>query len=113
MASRINGIVLLVRRPRAQRVARFAQPSPVLGAPVDRAAPIQRLVLGVTFAKLEGDFGLRQLSAQIKRVRAIRFDPELIEQRKSLPSDKMAGAVVDVNSVFSRLDPLVVVLHLR
>ena len=66
MASRINGIESLLRHARTQRVARPAQPSPVLAAAIDRAAPIQRLVLGVTFAKLKSDFGLRQLCSEIK-----------------------------------------------
>ena len=94
-------------------MARFAQACPVLVAAIDRAAPIQRLVLGVTFAKLKSDFGLRQLGAEIEGVSAVRFDSELIEQRKRILSDKMAGAVIDVNSVLGRLYPIVVVLHLR
>src|SRR5271170_2286173 len=112
-ASRINGIESLLRHARTQRVARLARPSPVLAAAIDRATPIQRLVLGVTFAKLKSDFGLRQLGPEIESVSAVCFEPEFIEQSERILRDKMAGAVIDVNSVLSRLYPVVVVLHLR
>ena len=91
---------------------RFAQARPILNAPIGSAAPIQRLVLSVTFAKLKSDFGLREFGAEIKGVSAVRFDSEFVEQRKRILSDKMAGAAVNVNSVLGRLYPIVVVLHL-
>ena len=46
-------------------------------------------------------------------MRAVRFDTEFVEQRKSLPRDEMARSVVDVDSVLGRLYPVVVVFHLR
>src|SRR6185437_17176274 len=79
----------------------------------DRAAPVERLVLRVSFSQLKRDLGLGQLGPEIEGVRAVGLDPELVEQRKRIPGDEMAGAIVDVNSVLGRLDPVIVVLHLR
>ena len=113
MASRISGIASPVRRTRSERVAGRAEPGPILDAPVGCATPIQRLVLRVTFAELKSDFGLRQLGAEIECVRAVGFDSEFVEQGEGVGGDKMAGAVVDVNSVLGRLNAVVVVFHLR
>src|SRR5580658_491006 len=95
---------LTLRAARAQRVARRAEPGPVLGAAVGRATPIERLVLRVTLAELIGDLGFHQLGAEIERVRAVGFDAELIEQGESVRGDEMARAAIDVNAVLGRLD---------
>src|SRR5579885_2365275 len=73
--------------------------------PPNRHAPVQRFVLDIALAQLEGRLRLHQLSAEVERVRAVRGDIETRKQLEGIPSDVMAVAIVDVNPVGSDLDP--------
>src|SRR2546427_6318974 len=61
----------------AQGVPHFSQPRQVFGRSVDRAAPIERLVLRVALAEPPGDLRLHQLGAEIERMRRVALHPEL------------------------------------
>src|SRR5215470_6836783 len=87
MVSRIIGIGSL-RRGRAQRMPGLPQPREILRRRrIDRAAPIERLVLGVALAEAPGDLGPHQLRPEIERVRAVRLDAEPGEQRERILRD--------------------------
>src|SRR5262249_20562382 len=102
IVSRIIGIS--ISREATQRVAHLAQAREIFRRTVDRAAPVQRLVLGVALAEPPGDFRLHQLGAEIKRVRRVLPDAEMREKRKRVLRHPMAGAVVDVDAVLGDLD---------
>src|SRR5689334_10703171 len=101
--SRIIGIGSL-RRRRAQRVPGLAQTREILLRPVDRAAPVERLVLCVALAEPPGDLGAHQLGAEIERVRAVLLDAELAEQRERVLRDLVPATIVDVDAVLGDLD---------
>src|SRR5262249_14014191 len=83
MHSRIIGIGSIHRR-RAQRMPGLAQARAVLLRPVDRDAPVERLVLGKALAEAPGDLGPHQLGAEVERMRAVLLHAELLEQRERI-----------------------------
>src|SRR5262245_65176124 len=93
----------------AQRVTHFAQARESRRAPVDRAAPVERLILRVALAKTVRDLGLHQLGAEIESVRSIPLDGEFREQRERILADVMAVAIVNMDSVLGRFDQVVAV----
>src|SRR5205085_4829404 len=111
IVSRIIGIGS-VRRGGAQRVPGLAQARAVLLAPVDRAAPVERLVLGKALAEPPGDLGPHQLGPEIERMRAVLLDAELGEQGERILGDLVPAAIVDVDAVLGDLDAEIVVLDL-
>src|SRR5260370_40500514 len=78
----------------AQRVSGFAQPGQILRLAVDRAAPIERLVLCVAFSQPPRDLGLRQFRAGIEGMRGVGGDSAPWGERERLP-----GAVVPIGVV--------------
>src|SRR5580704_2350912 len=89
IVSRIIGIGSL-RWRRAQRVPGLAQTGEVFFLRlVDRAAPIERLVLHVALAEAPRDLGPHQLRPQIERMRAVLLDAELGEQGQRILRDLM------------------------
>jgi len=94
-------------------VAHLAQPRQVLWRAIDRAAPIERLVLRVALAQAPGDFRLHQFGAEIEGVRRIVSELELREERECVLRHAMAVAVIAVNAVFRRLDAEIGVGDLR
>src|SRR5262252_10471237 len=112
MVSRIIGTALL-RCLGAQRVADLAQARAVFGRTIDRAAPVERLVLREPLAEPPCNLGSRQFGPEIERVRAVMADVELGKKGKRVLRDVMSVPVVDVDPVLGDLDAEIVVPHLR
>jgi hypothetical protein len=80
---------------------------------VDRASPLQRLILDISLAELPGDLGPRQLDAEIKSVRAVVLDAEAAEEVERAGGDAMLRAVVDVDPVARDFDAEIGIADLR
>src|SRR5260370_42435712 len=81
MVSRIIGIELALRLRSAQRVSGFAQPGQIFRLAVDRAAPVERLLLGVAVFQPPGDLRLGHLGAEIERMRGVALDPQPVKHQ--------------------------------
>src|SRR6185312_8140205 len=80
---------------------------------IDGAAPAQSLVLDVALAELPGDFGARQLDAEIKGMRTIFLDAELGIEIEGGARYLVLVAVVEVDAVGSDLDAEIAIADLR
>ncbi len=72
--------------------------------PGHRDAPIQRLVLHVALAELEGGLRLHQLGAEIERMRPIGRDTKPGIELERIVSNVMSVAVIDVDSVLGHFN---------
>src|SRR5690348_7107053 len=108
IVSRIIGIGS-VRRRGAQRMPGLAQARAVLFRAVDRAAPVERLVLREPLAEPPRDLGPHQLGAEIERMRAVLLDAKPGEQSERILRDLVPAAIVDVDAVLGDLDAEAVV----
>src|SRR3954468_6329096 len=106
MLSRMSGTPSALHA-RTHGVPRLLERGRILERPVGGAAPVERLVLGVTLAEAPGDLGLGELGAEIEGVRGIALDRELREKRKGVGPDRMDGAIVDVHAVLGDGDAVV------
>src|SRR5262245_21991003 len=93
ITSRIIGIGSLRRRG-AQRVADLAEARAILGRAIDRATPVERLVLHISLAETPRDLGPHQFRAEVERMSAVAADVELLEQGERILSDMMCLAIV-------------------
>ena len=76
----------------------------VFGQSVDRATPIERLILNVAFTKSPRDLRLHQFGPEIEGMGRVAPDSELGEKREGVLRKVMSIAAIDVDSIIGCLD---------
>ncbi len=76
-------------------------------------AEIERFVLHIAFAEIEGEFGFHQFATEIEGMCVVAFDGKMRKQRHRIARDVMVVTVIKMDAVVSDLDAIIRVAYIR